>query len=305
MTEGAAASKTESVGIIGLGTMGGAMAANLIDGGYQVTGFDVDEAACEKLVSLGGNVAASANNVFRAAPIVITSLPSPEALALVASNSAELEASSAMPVVIETSTLALADKLKAFELFQSSGIELLDCPMSGTGAQAVVRDLVVFASGDEDAFKRCAAVFDAISRGRHYLGDFGNGSRMKFVANILVANHNVAAAEAMVLGMKSGLDPQVIYDVISNSAGNSRMFEIRGPMMVADDYDAATMKMDLFQKDLSIIRAFARELDVEVPLFDAGAEIYDKGLAQGRHKQDTASVCAVLADMAKLKRQIS
>jgi 3-hydroxyisobutyrate dehydrogenase-like beta-hydroxyacid dehydrogenase len=293
-------SDLKSVGVIGLGTMGGAMAANLIDRGFGVTGFDIDQAACDKLATLGGSIAGSANDVLKAASVVITSLPSPDALVRVATDAAEIQA--ANPVVIETSTLTLEDKLKAFVLFRSAGMALLDCPMSGTGAQAVVRDLVVFASGEEKAYDRCAGVFEAISRGRHYLGAFGNGSRMKFVANILVANHNVAAAEAMVLGMKSGLDAQVIYDVISNSAGNSRMFEIRGPMMVADDYDGATMKMDLFQKDLSIIRAFARDLDVAVPLFDAGVEIYDRGLAEGRHKQDTASVCGVLADMAKLKR---
>jgi len=293
-------SSPRSVGVIGLGTMGGAMAANLIDRGFEVTGFDIDQGACDKLAGLGGWIAGSANDVLKAAPIVITSLPSPDALVRVATDAGELQ--SASPVVIETSTLTLEDKLKAFGLFENAGMALLDCPMSGTGAQAVVRDLVVFVSGDEGASDKCAEVFEAISRGRHYLGAFGNGSRMKFVANILVANHNVAAAEAMVLGMKSGLDAQVIYDVISNSAGSSRMFEIRGPMMVADDYDGATMKMDLFQKDLNIIREFACNLEVEVPLFDAGVKIYDRGLAEGRDKQDTASVCGVLADMAGLKR---
>jgi len=289
-----------SVGVIGLGTMGGAMSANLIDRGFEVTGFDIDQVACDKLAALGGWIAGSANDVLKAVPIVITSLPSPAAIVQVATDAGEL--GSVNPLVIETSTLTLEDKLKAFGLFENAGMALLDCPMSGTGAQAMVRDLVVFTSGDEEACDQCAEVFDAISRGRHYLGAFGNGSRMKFVANILVANHNVAAAEAMVLGMKSGLDAQVIYDVISNSAGSSRMFEIRGPMMVADDYDGATMKMDLFQKDLNIIREFAQNLEVEVPLFDAGVKIYDRGLAEGRDKQDTASVCGVLADMAGLKR---
>jgi 3-hydroxyisobutyrate dehydrogenase-like beta-hydroxyacid dehydrogenase len=302
MTDTSPDPKPEVVGVIGLGTMGGAMAGNLIEGGFDVIGFDISDACCESLVARGGRYLNSANDVLTSASIVLTSLPSPDALIQIATNFADAQLTSATAAVIETSTLALSDKLEAFEIFQIAGVALLDCPMSGTGAQAVVRDLVVLASGDEEAFNRCAGVFDAISRGRHYLGEFGNGSRMKFVANLMVASHNVVAAEGMVLGMKAGLDPQLIYDVISNSAGSSRMFEIRGPMMVADDYDAATMKMELFQKDLDIISAFTQELGVTAPLFEAGVDLYAEGLAQDRHKQDTASVCGVLADMAKLVR---
>ena len=98
---------------------------------------------------------------------------------------------------------------------------LLDCPLSGTGAQAVTRDLAVYASGEEAAFGRCREIFAGFARATHYLGAFGNGSRMKFVANLLVAVHNVAAAEAIVLGTKAGLDPQRILEVIGSGAGNS------------------------------------------------------------------------------------
>ena len=294
--------KTECVAVIGLGMMGGAMAANLIGSGFKVIGYDVDEQSCAKLVSQGGTSLSSPKEVFQVAPIVITSLPSSEALFQVALDLEGSSTNSPQSIFIETSTLALADKIKAFELFQDIGVKLLDCPLSGTGAQAEDRDLVVLASGDEEAFNLCSPVFDAISRDRHYLGEFGNGSRMKFVANLLVANHNAAAAEALVLGMKAGLGPQLIYDVISGSAGSSKMFEIRGPMMVANNYDTVTMKMDLWKKDLDIISTFINELGVKAPLFKASVELYDKGLSQGRHKQDTASICAILEEMAKLNR---
>ena len=124
----------------------------------------------------------------------------------------------------------------------------LRCPVCGKSG-----DLSVFTSGDEAAVARCLPAIEAFSRENTYCGEFGNGSRMKFVANHLVTVHNVAAAEAMVLGMKSGLDPALIYDVISGSAGTSRMFEVRGPQMVAGEYDDLGMTNRLYQKDLDII----------------------------------------------------
>ena len=282
--------------------MGGAMAANLVDAGFEVAGFDVDTARRDELARRGGLPVAGPRDIFRSAGIAITSLPSSEALMSVARDLAHLQTRDAPLIVIETSTLALADKQAAFDLLASAGIVLLDCPLSGTGAQAVTRDLVVFGSGDETAFRACDPVFRGISRAQHYLGEFGNGSRMKYIANLLVANHNAAAAEAMVLGMQAGFPAQTIYDVISGSAGTSRMFEVRGPMMVAGDYDPATMKMDLWKKDMDIIGAFARQLGVKLPLFEASAGLYDRGLAEGRGAQDTASVCAVLEKMAGLVR---
>jgi 3-hydroxyisobutyrate dehydrogenase-like beta-hydroxyacid dehydrogenase len=292
----------KTIGVIGLGTMGGAMAANLIKGGFEVIGFDIDANRCSRLAELGGQVVASASDVVGIAEINISSLPSPAALIETAKGMAGRCFASGRPVILETSTLAILDKHEACRLFFGAGIELLDCPLSGTGAQALTADLVVFGSGDEPSFDKCIPMLKAISHTQHYLGEFGNGTRMKMIANLLVAIHNAAAGEAFVLGIKAGLDPQLVYDVISGSAGTSRMLEVRGPMMVADDYDGATMKMDLWKKDMDIIGSFAKELGVIAPLFEASAGLYTKGLEDGRDKQDTASVCAVLAEMAGLDR---
>ncbi len=132
---------------------------------------------------------------------------------------------------------------------------------------------------------------------------FGNGSKMKYVANLLVAINNVASAEAMVLGMKAGLDPQMIFDLIRAGAGNSRVFELRAPMMVKDDYDDVTMKIDVWQKDMQVIGDFAKKIKVKTPLFSATESIYDKAIADGLGGKDTAAVCAVLEKMANLKRK--
>ena len=206
-------------------------------------------------------------------------------------------------ILIESSTLAIADKLAA-QAGGAHALVMLDCPLSGTGAQAANKDLVVYASGDTAAIARCRSVFDGFARSHHDLGVFGNGSKMKFVANLLVAIHNVAAAEAMVLGMKSGLDPQTLYQVIADGAGGSRMFSVRGPQMVADHYEPATMKIDVWQKDMKIIADFAASMSSPTPLLEACAPIYTAAVAQGRGHQDTAAVCAVLADLANLRRGV-
>ncbi|MGA7790020.1 MAG: NAD-binding protein, partial [Xanthobacteraceae bacterium] len=205
-------------------------------------------------------------------------------------------------VVVEASTFKIEDKTKAQAVLQKAGHLLLDCPMSGTGAQAKVKDLVVYASGGAAEIKKLRPMFAGFTRAVHDVGAFGNGSRMKYVANLLVAIHNVASAEAMVLGMKSGLPPQLIYDLIKTGAGNSRIFELRAPMMVKDDYDNVTMKISVWQKDMDVIGSYARKIRVPTPMFDASSRIYDKALQGGRGAEDTAAVCAVLEKMAGVKR---
>ena len=293
----------QTVGVIGLGIMGSAMSANLLKSGFSVVGYDVEPNQTESLVRRGGMAAVSCREVAEKADVMLTALPSIRAIReVIHGKDGLLDALAPGLVVIESSTFSLETKQEAQEALQSVGIELLDCPLSGTGAQAVTKDLIVFASGDRQSCERCGPVFDGFSRGHHYIGEFGAGSRMKFIANLLVTIHNVAAAEALVLGRKSGLDPELVLKVVSDGAGSSRMLEVRGPMMVAGNYDEATMKMDIYQKDINIINAFANGLQCPTPLMSAASEIYKAGLAQGLAKQDTASVCAVLEHMAGISR---
>src|SRR5580700_5966543 len=116
-------------------------------------------------------------------------------------------------------------------------------------------------------YKRVAPVLEGFARAHYYIGEFGAGSKMKFIANLLVAIHNVAAAEAMVLGMKSGLDLNLLLKVISDGAGNSRILELRGPLMAKGDYSKPSMKVDVWQKDMTIIGDFARKMECPTPLF--------------------------------------
>jgi 3-hydroxyisobutyrate dehydrogenase-like beta-hydroxyacid dehydrogenase len=230
---------------------------------------------------------------------VITSLPSVAALQAVVLGPQGLTSANATGrILVETSTLPIEDKQAVHD--KAIGWHMLDCPLSGTGAQAAKKDLLVYASGDRQAIAACKEVFQGFSKAHHDVGAFGNGSRMKFVANLLVAIHNVAAAEAFALGIKAGLDADTIYKVIADGAGGSRMFTVRGPQMVANHYEPATMKVETWQKDMKIIAEFAAEVGAPTPLFHATAPIYSTAMAQGRGAQDTAAVFAVLADMARI-----
>jgi 3-hydroxyisobutyrate dehydrogenase-like beta-hydroxyacid dehydrogenase len=174
--------------------------------------------------------------------------------------------------------------------------------MSGTGAQAAVKDLVVYASGDSTAIKRLEPAFLGFARKVFDLGPYGNGSKMKFVANYLVAIHNVAAAEAMVLAMKAGLDPHQTVEVVASGAGTSRVFELRAPMMAANAYQPATMRSTTWRKDLTVIGDFASEVGCPTPLFGLAATLHAATLAMGHGEDDTAAVCAALERMAGLER---
>jgi len=288
----------KTVGIIGLGIMGGAIARNLVERGWRVTGFDTDAARRDELGRSGIAIAGDAGQVARDAPIIITSLPSPAA----AEDVAQKIAGSGQPprIVVELSTLGIADKLRFEAILKKAGHIALDCPLSGTGAQAKVRDLIVYASGNSQAIAQCKSLFADFAKQSADLGRFGNGSRMKFVANLLVAVHNAAAAEAIVLGAKAGLDPRRIVEVIASGAGTSRIFELRGPMMAKGVYTPPTATMHVLQKDSAIIAAFAEALGVATPMLDAAAPLYDDAEAQGYAEEDVGAVHAVLARRAGL-----
>jgi L-threonate 2-dehydrogenase len=293
--------ESNAIGMIGLGIMGSAMSGNLIRAGFKVLGYDVLPQRLAEHRKAGGAAARNCREVARRCDIIVTSLPSSDALLKTA---AELSKSSrANQIIIETSTLPIPVKEGARKRLAARGTILMDCTLSGTGAQARVKDLVVYASGDRKSYRRIAPVLDGFARAHYYVGAFGAGSKVKFVANLLVAIHNVAAAEAMVLAMKSGLDPALVLKVVSDGAGASRMLQVRGPMMVKGEYSEATMKVQTWQKDMTIIGDYARKIDCPTPLFSASAPFYTAAMATGHGEEDTGVVCAVLEQMANNPRR--
>ena len=289
-----------TVGIVGLGNMGGAFARHLAAAGWRVLGFDIDAARRRAATRAGVEIAPDAATLAAAAPVIILSLPSPQALdaTVAAITRNKLPAR----IVVEAGTFTLSDKERAECALREAGHVMLDCPVSGTGAQAAVKDIVIYASGDAKAIAKTTPMFSDFSRAAYNVGEFGNGSRMKYVANLLVTIHNVASAEAMVLGIKSGLDPQMVYDLIRAGVGTSRVFEVRGPMMVQNRYDNASMSIKLYHKDIAVIEDHVARLGVPTPLFSASIPVYSAALSMGYGEQDTASVCGVLRTMAGVRR---
>ena len=284
--------KKRSVALLGLGIMGSAMAANLMKAGFRVVGYDPVAACRRRLARAGGVVAKSASDVAGSAQVVITSLPSAEALARVSTEI--LLNGKSKNILIETSTLPIASKEAARKRLAAIGVTLLDCPLSGTGAQARAKDLIVYGSGDAAAYRRTLPVLRGFSRGQYYLGRFGNGSKMKFAANLLVAIHNVSSAEAVILARRAGLDPALAVKVLGDGAGASRMLQVRGPLMARRSYRPATVTNETWRKDMKIIGAFVREVGSPAPLFNATKAIYKAALRQGYADADTAAACAVL-----------
>lgn len=278
------------VGAVGLGVMGGAMAERMLAGGLELTGFDPDLDRCEAFRAGGGRVAPSAAKVAAASEIIILSLPSVSAFEAVAVDPSGLTAEvSKGTLVVDTSTLPIETKERGREALAKAGAHLLDCPLSGTGDQARTGDLVVLASGDEELVSRCAPVFEAFARSHHYVGEFGAGSKMKFVANLLVAIHNVAAAEGMMLARSAGLDLPQVLEVIADSAASSRMWEVRAPKMASSEYEPG-IRLSLFEKDLRIISSFAQDCGSPTPLLAEAILLYEEAITAGDGELDSSVV---------------
>jgi 3-hydroxyisobutyrate dehydrogenase-like beta-hydroxyacid dehydrogenase len=305
VTQPASAGGTGPVGFVGLGVMGSAMSSHLIEAGHRVIGYDVSAAAREAHAARGGVVADSPAEVAASARLVVTSLPSARALAQVLDG---LAAGAVAPdgaggasdglIVLETSTLTLADKAAGQRVLAGCGGILLDCPMSGTGAQARRKDLVAYLSGAAAAKARARPVLAAMTRQVYDVGAFGNGMKLKIVANLLVTVHNLAAAEALVLAEQAGLDLATVLTAVGDGAGSSRMFEVRGPAMAARDYAQPGIRAQVYDKDIAIIAAFAAELRSPTPLFSLASAFYQAALAQGHGDDDTSAVHAVLRQLA-------
>ena len=279
------------VGIVGLGIMGSAYAKNLIAAGVDVAGADPLPEARARLEALGGTTHEAAGDWLADCDLVILSLISPQVLTEVTRILTEVLRPG--QVVMETGTFALSDKQAAFARLDSHAIHLLDCPVSGTGAQAATGDLVMMASGDPRAVAHARPYMEKFTRKVIEAGAFGMGSRLKYVANHAVALHNAAAAETLAYADALGLDRQMTYELLSSGAGQSKMSDLRMPLMISGNYNPPTASLKMFEKDLSVIGDDLRRLGLNVPLFDAVDALYKQASATLPETYDTAAVFEV------------
>ena len=277
------------------------MAEALLAAGHDVCGHDVRTAARQRLRKAGGRPVASSAAVAAHADIVITSLATVDALAEVSQQIARAARNGGRrtSTVIETSTLPLADKERAMRALQRVGVTMLDCPISGTAVRMKEGAWTIFASGKRATFQRIVPLLNVFTKNIRYVGTFGNGMKMKLIANHLVAIYNVAAGEALTFAVKMGLDPREVLEVFGASpvVGNG-VLRLRGRMMAEGKYLPATMKVAVWQKDMQVIGDMVRAVGAPTPLFSACIPVYNAAIAQGMAAADTACVHAVLGGMA-------
>lgn len=284
-----------AIGMVGLGIMGSQYARHLCEAGFEVAGFDVDAARQRELADAGGTPCASAVEVVERCSIVITALSSIDAFrAVMLSPESAARHARRDQIFVEMGTLPIALKTMACRQLEAGGARMIDAPVTGTRIHAERKELVVYASGDETVVAAVRPVLEAFARDVRFVGAFGAGMKLKMVTNHLVAVHNVAAAEALSLAASAGLDLQLVYDLIAGGPASSAVFGFRGPLMIEHRYEPATMRLDVFDKDLEIIDDFARSVHAATPLFDASRSVYDTALAQGRTNEDVAATFEVL-----------
>jgi L-threonate 2-dehydrogenase len=288
-----------TVGVVGLGLLGGAIASRLLAAGHAVVGHDVRAERVAALEVLGGTAAASAAAVARAADAVCTLLPT-----LAAVEDVILGATGLITVarpdqpVIQMSTISptLTERLAA--ALAARGVAFLDCPVSGTSGMVARGDGIILVGGDRALYDRWRPVLEAIVPRAVLVGRPGQAMMLKLIANLLVGLHSAAAAEALNLARRAGLDLPLALDILAKSAATSRMLEVRGPMMVRDEFPAQ-MKLDLFMKDLHLIQDAAATVGAPVPLTDVAERLYAAAAAAGHDQEDLSVVVRALVDLAR------
>ncbi|MCZ6861628.1 MAG: NAD(P)-dependent oxidoreductase [Alphaproteobacteria bacterium] len=292
------------VGIVGLGILGSAIAEVLLANRFRVAGYDIEDSKAQSLDARGLVRAASTRALVSGAEAILTCLPTAESLKAATSDDLGLISPDlAGKIVIEASTLPIPEKEAARARVESAGADMLDCPLSGNRIMALKGELTAFASGREETFKRVEPLLRGFCREAHFVGPFGDGMKMKICGNILNLVHNSVAAEVMVLGMKSGLDPKTIHKVIGGSGSSSRMFDLRGGLMAENDYMREGMNFSIPLKDARIISQQAADVLCPIPIYQAALQPYYAAVAQGHFDEDASAVCAALELAANCVRE--
>ena len=283
-------SAERAVGIVGIGLLGRAVCEVLRGAGFEITGYDVLPERMRDLAALGGRAASSAAEVARAAGPVFTLLPTLASVEeAITGPAGVLEGAGPKTIILQMSTISPALAVRMESAAQARGAALLDAPVSGTSDMVARRESVVTVGGDPAAFERCRPLLEALARRVYHVGRSGAGSLLKLVTNLAMGLHTVAAAEALALARKAGLDLAQTVDILSQGAAASKMLEVRGPKMVEGRFDPL-MKIDLFLKDIRLIVEAGEELGAKLPLTRAMQELYAAALAGGQAKDDLAGV---------------
>jgi 3-hydroxyisobutyrate dehydrogenase len=279
----------DRVGVIGLGKMGLPIARNLMERGFPVTGYR--RSGSPELTEAGGATAASAAELAASADVLLSIVPTADDVEeIICGPAGTLSTLHKGTVHIEMSTIDVDRKARLRDQVRARGGDLLDCPISGSPGMVAPRLATTFASGDRTSVDNVSAVLDAISGEWVYTGAFGTGARMKYVANLLLAVHTVAAAEAMALARRSGLDLELVQKTLNNSIASSAIWKQRGPLMAERAWSPAPGPVRTLHPILEQIEDHAMKTGLSASVFAAAKEVFDKALADGWGDLDIACV---------------
>lgn len=290
------------VAVIGLGSMGMGVAASLLRAGHEVRGFDVRAEACAALAKLGGAACASPAEAARGAQVaivlVVNAAQVDDALFGAAGAAAEMAPGS---VVLQSATVPPDYPEALGRRLAESSLLLVDAPVSGGAAGALSGKLTIMASGAPEAFAACEPVLAAIAAKVYRLGDRpGPGSQVKLVNQLLAGAHIAVAAEAMALAIRLGADPRAVYEVITNSAGGSWMFQNRMAHVLDGDY-APRSAVNIFVKDLGIVLEAAKKNLFPTPMAATAHQLFTMAAARGLGGEDDAAVIKVFSALAGIE----
>jgi len=298
----------KSLAIIGLGVLGSAITKYLLENDFQIYGYDLLPKALSQFNDFDNfHSCNSVSDIFSKQVCILSCLPSPanldEFIQEAPSNEKSgKETSRKAPLIIELSTLPVDAKQNALTLARDKQIRIVDSPVSGNRIVALQGKLSAYLSGNEEDVRAAKPVLEAFCQKVTEVGAFGNGSKMKLIGNILNLVHNSVTAEVMVLGMKVGLEPELIYQAISGTFSSSAVFEGRGQLMVQNDYAVEGMNFSTPIKDSDFITKLAKDNFVPLPIYQVALQYYLAAMAQGYQDMDAAAVCAVIEKNANLSR---
>jgi 3-hydroxyisobutyrate dehydrogenase len=277
----------QTIGLVGIGKIGLPMAENLIKSGFRVIGYR--RSAMTEFEQAGGVPAHSPAEVGAAADIVLTCLPSSEALDEVVTGPGGL-VQSARPgqIVVELGSHPLAVKSRQIAPLAAKGATFVDGEVSGTPGMVTARKGVVYLGGDAAACKALEPVMAGFTDSCIYFGPFGAASKVKLVNNLLVAIHIAGAAEAMALGLKAGVDPELMIKAVATGSGGSTQFGIRAPWMAEKRFLPVQGSIPALMHYFDLIGEFADEAGVATPILDCVAKLYREADAQGYSDRDVA-----------------
>ncbi len=277
------------------------MASRLLKRKFAVKGYDTRPKQVKALQPQGLNMARSIAEAAAEADAVFTILPSLESVETTILGAGGLiETAPPRAILIQMSTISPELARRLAKAVTAKRLGFLDAPMSGTSAMVKRGDCAIFVAGDRKHAAACQPVFDAIAKKTFYVGDAGMASLAKLATNLLVGLNTAALAEALVLGAKGGLAPAVLVQILKESAGASKMVEVRGPLMASHRFDAQ-MKVDLFLKDFKLMLEEGRRLEVPLPLTSVTQQLATATAVAGRGEEDLAAIVTTFELLAGLE----